>query len=405
VLPDRGHIVNLCRDRYRFAVGFAAAMVRGQVSLLPPSEAMSVLVELRSDFPDLYCLSDGAPIPAGIPALPYPDTSLRGGGLREAPNFPETQVAAVLFTSGSTGRPQANIKRWGSLARSTLAAGARLDLASLPGAVVLGTVPHQHSYGLESAILLPLQHGLALHAERPFFPGDICALIEAIEAPRLVVTTPIHLRALLGDAASLPPVDLVLSATAPLSLQLATATEAAFTAPLFEIYGCSEAGQIAMRRPVEAAEWRCLDGINLRQDANGTWACGEIVREDVLLGDVIELRDRENFILHGRTADLVNIAGKRSSLAYLNHHLNSIEGVRDGVFVMPEDGGSGIGRLMALVVAPGCDAEAILAALRARLEPAFLPRPLYLVDRLPRNELGKLPRDEIIRLIAEVTGR
>jgi acyl-coenzyme A synthetase/AMP-(fatty) acid ligase len=230
-------------------------------------------------------------------------------------------------------------------------------------------------------------------------------LIEAIEAPRLVVTTPIHLRALLGDAASLPSVDLVLSATAPLSLQLATATEAAFTAPLFEIYGCSEAGQIAMRRPVEAAEWRCLDGINLRQDANGTWACGEIVREDVLLGDVIELRDRENFILHGRTADLVNIAGKRSSLAYLNHHLNSIEGVRDGVFVMPEDGGSGIGRLMALVVAPGCDAEAILAALRARLEPAFLPRPLYLVDRLPRNELGKLPRDEIIRLIAEVTGR
>jgi acyl-coenzyme A synthetase/AMP-(fatty) acid ligase len=33
-----------------------------------------------------------------------------------------------------------------------------------------------------------------------------------------------------------------------------------------------------------------------------------------------------------------------------------------------------------------------LAALREHVDPVFLPRPLRLVDALPRNETGKLPR-------------
>ena len=49
-------------------------------------------------------------------------------------------------------------------------------------------------------------------------------------------------------------------------------------------------------------------------------------------------------------------------------------------------------RPAALVVAPGLDEHSILEALRASVDPAFLPRPLRLVARLPRNEVGKLPR-------------
>jgi acyl-coenzyme A synthetase/AMP-(fatty) acid ligase len=50
---------------------------------------------------------------------------------------------------------------------------------------------------------------------------------------------------------------------------------------------------------------------------------------------------------------------------------------------------------MAFVVAPGRARSQILAALRARLDPVFLPRPLVLVDALPRNATGKLPRAEL----------
>jgi len=44
------------------------------------------------------------------------------------------------------------------------------------------------------------------------------------------------------------------------------------------------------------------------------------------------------------------------------------------------------------VVAPGLDSEQLLAGLRERLDPIFLPRPLIFVDALPRTAVGKLPR-------------
>lgn len=113
------------------------------------------------------------------------------------------------------------------------------------------------------------------------------------------------------------------------------------------------------------------------------------------MGDTLEPVDDTHFLLHGRKADLINIAGKRTSLAYLNHQLNAVPGVEDGVFFMPsapDSGGEAPTRLVALAVAPGLTAAGLLHALRERIDAAFLPRPLWLVDALPRNATGKLPR-------------
>jgi acyl-coenzyme A synthetase/AMP-(fatty) acid ligase len=246
-----------------------------------------------------------------------------------------------------------------------------------------------------------MQGALLMHAGRPFFPADICAELEALRRPRGLVTTPVHLRALLGNAAEVPPLDFLLCATAPLQPQLAAQAEQRFGAPLLEIYGCTEAGQIASRRPTQTVEWSLFPQFRLRQDARGTWVQGGHARAELLLADVIELRDGQRFVLHGRTADLVNIAGKRTSLASLNHHLNSIPGVRDGTFVAPRGDEGAVTRLAAFVVAPGLSSESILAALRQRIDPAFLPRPLCLVDALPRNETGKLTRARLDALMAK----
>jgi acyl-coenzyme A synthetase/AMP-(fatty) acid ligase len=309
-------------------------------------------------------------------------------------------MAAILFTSGSTGEPVPYPKTWGSLARSARAEIDRLDVRALPGMAVLGTVPPQHSYGLESTVLMVMQGGLAMHSGRPFYPADIRADLESLPRPRCLVTTPVHLRVLLAEPDELPPADFLLCATAPLSPQLAAQAEARFNAPLYEIYGCTEAGQVASRRTVKSSEWRALPGIRLRAHGKGTWVSGGYVETEVLLADVIEMRGRETFLLHGRTADLVNVAGKRTSLAHLNYHLNSIEGVLDGVFVAPEVKGEAVVRLMAFAVAPGHTPSTLLEALRQRIDPAFLPRPLCFVDVLPRNATGKLPREPLKRIAA-----
>jgi acyl-coenzyme A synthetase/AMP-(fatty) acid ligase len=407
-LPERRHVMNLCADRYRFTVALAAALLREQVTLLPPNETPDLIGRLASQYPDAYCLSDGALPPIAIETVGFPEDAPPETTPR-VPVLPERQAAVIMFTSGSTGQPLPYRKTWGSLVRTAQSECETLGLHAWPGLAVLGTVPPQHAFGLESTVMIGMRCGFPLHAGRPFFPADIRAELASLPRPRGLITTPVHLRVLLAEPDELPPADFLLCATAPLSPQLAAAAEARFRAPLHEIYGCTESGGIASRRTVAGAEWRAIRDVTLRSDGRGTWVKGGPVETEVLLADIIELRGHGEFLLHGRSGDLVNIAGKRTSLAHLNYHLNSIEGVRDGVFVAPtaEDEGKGVARLVAYVVAPGLTTEGLLHALRQRIDAAFLPRPLHLVDALPRNATGKLPRhalDELDAGLARKTG-
>jgi acyl-coenzyme A synthetase/AMP-(fatty) acid ligase len=256
-------------------------------------------------------------------------------------------------------------------------------------------------YGFESTVLLPLLSGAALTAERLYMPAQIDAAIERVPAPRTMFTTPFHLRAWLAnpDAAR---IEALVSATAPLSEDLAREAEARTGGRLLEIYGCTEAGQIATRRTAETAEWELFAGLRLRDQAGQAVVSGGHVEEPTPLQDVIEIRnDGTHFLLHGRFADMVNIAGKRNSIGYLNQQLAAIAGVKDGVFYMPDDETpDGITRLTAFVVAPGLTARQVLDALRGRIDAAFMPRPLHLVDSLPRQLTGKITR-EALRGLAE----
>lgn len=392
LLPDTGFLVNLCADRYRFMVGFAAALLRGQVTLMPATATPVVLRDLAAEYRGLYALTDGPP-PA-LPHLIFPAVLPDAGEARLS--VPDEQPAVVLFTSGSTGKPKPVSKSWAVLVHSARTAGDRLGAAAMRGGCIVGTVPHQHSYGLESVITLAWQHGIAVATGTPLFPDDVRVALRAAPSPRLLVTTPVHLRALTAMPGEMPAVALLLSATAPLPPALAQAAEVTFHAPLLEIFGCTEAGQIATRRCAQEVDWFCFDAVTLHRDEAGWWASGAAVEGVAPIQDEIEMRGARHFRLGSRAADVVNVAGKRSSISYLNHQLLSVPGVQDGVFVMDDAAARSIPRLKALAVAPGMTVAAIMQALRERLDPAFLPRPLVLVDSLPRNELGKLLRADVL---------
>ena len=257
-------------------------------------------------------------------------------------------------------------------------------------------------FGLESTVLLPLVTGAALTAERLFYPAEIDDAIRRVPAPRTLFTTPFHLRNWL-ETGTTARLETIVSATAPLSETLALEAEARTGATLLEIYGCTETGQLATRRPTASAQWRAYDGVRLREENGRTWASGGHIEEPTALSDLIEIDSGDDgaFHLHGRSADMVNIAGKRNSLAYLDHQLAAIPGVVDGVFHFPEETRpDGVTRLVAFVVAPGLTPEAIIAALRERIDPAFLPRPLVMLEALPRRGTGKIPVEELRRLAA-----
>jgi acyl-coenzyme A synthetase/AMP-(fatty) acid ligase len=407
-LPDAGPMLNLSADRYRFAVGLGAAMLRGQSNLMPPNHTPDTVARLRGLFPSVYGLIDAtrdAPRDElALPTIRHIDASDAHAAADTpvaVPPIAADLLAAQVLTSGSTGAPVPHAKHWGLLVRNTRAGAQRLaqqmGRRDLTGVTLVATVPAQHMYGFESSVLIALLGGAAFDSARPFYPADIAAALTCAPRPRMLVTTPFHLKMLLDSGVALPAIDLTLCATAPLAPQLAARAEAALAAPLMEIYGCTEAGQVASRRSTEGPDWLTYDGLRLTGDGAETVVQGGHVPQPTLLADVLEVIDAQRFRLLGRSNDLINIAGKRSSLGHLNFHLNSIAGVQDGAFWLPPDPeGGGVVRPVAFVVAPELAAsgahETILAALRQRVDAAFLPRRIVAVPALPREPgTGKLP--------------
>jgi acyl-coenzyme A synthetase/AMP-(fatty) acid ligase len=396
-LPAGGYVINLCGDRYRFAVALGAALSRGVVTLLPPNVASRALQRIAAAYGSASALVDPGAGFTGLQVMEVQSAQRVQEGV--VPAFDPGQLAVVAFTSGSTGEPQPQPKTWASLAQGAASEAAGLEIDGLREATLIGTVPAQHMYGLESTVVLALRNGLALHAARPLYPADVRDAFAGALGTRILVTTPVHLRALLSDAIDLPGIGLIVCATAPLPRALALQAEERYGVPLREIYGFTEAGMVATRRTATQVAWRTLPGVRVRASEGAALFCGGHVQREVAASDVIEVRDDRTFVLRGRSADLVNVAGKRTSLAHLNQALLSIDGVEDGAFFMPDERDNGkITRPTAFAVAPGLARDAVLAELRERIDPVFLPRPLYRVSALPRDATGKLPRESLVAL-------
>ncbi len=400
LLPDGRHAVNLCEDRYRFLVTFCAVALRGQVTLLPPSRAPAVVDDVLAQYADSYSLGDGllSQVPPGHWQLPDLLPALDG----EVPTIDGEAIVAIGFTSGSTGSPKPNPKTW-----AAFRASAGQNLAALRSLWqghamphVVATVPPQHMYGMELSVLLPLLGPAGLHAGRPFFPEDVARALGQCPEPRLLATTPVHLRALVESGVELPPLCGIVSATAPLSQELAATVEARFGCEVREVFGSTETCVIARRRTALESAWTPLPGVSLQPRPDGAVVQAGHLPVAVILADLVELEHDGRFHLRGRQADLLEIAGKRASLGDLTLRLLAIPGVVDGVMLQLDAGEArGVSRVAALVVAPTLDEASILAVLRESIDPVFLPRPLKFVQALPRGETGKLPRAELLRLL------
>lgn len=408
-LPLGRHLINVCNDRYAFLVGFAAGLASGCVSLLPGSRTPQRIADLRGAYPHSLVLTDEPHriVDDGSVLVPV----LTGAQARTSPMIAAMAeaIVCIAFTSGTTGRPVPHAKTWGGLMAQTEAAARRFDLHGDRATAVVATVPHDHMYGFETTILLPLRANIAVDSGMPLYPDDIRAALGAVPEPRLLITSPVHLRALGAGERSLPALRGIISATAPLAADLAQRLETQFSTEIREIYGCTEAGSVASRRTVSDQAWDPYDCLRLAYSATPDGQpCVKVHAPGaapVALNDLIDILPDGRFQLQGRREDLVKVGGKRDSLAGLTSILLEIDGVRDGAFVMPASSASvDAPRPFAIVAAPGLTPKAILGALRQRIDPAFIPRRVIMVDSLPRDALGKLPKarlDELLSVYGE----
>lgn len=403
-LPTGKYAINLCENRYLFLVGFCAVILRGDVNLLPANKNTATQKELSENYAGSYTIHDGSDVLADIPSIDMLSISFDSQRCvqRAAPMIANDQLACISFTSGSTGKSKPNLKYWHTLHRSSMI-NHKFMVPDNPETIYqLATMPAQHMWGLETSILLAMFSDICMSDAKPLFPQDIYETLKRLPSPRMLVSTPVHLRALHTGAEHAEQLHSVLCATSPLTVELAKEIEEAFSAPLREVYGCSEVGSMAVRQTTVENSWLKFAGIHFSQEAGTTTVTAEHLPSSTVLQDVIEFQSHNRFVLTGRASDLVKIAGKRGSLFSINQTLLRFHGLEDGIVFYPQEANQ-VTRLVAIVaLKEGVQKVELLAFLKLHLDSAFVPRPVYVVDALPRETNGKLLRKNIDTLHASL---
>jgi len=389
-LPNKPYVINLHRNRHDYLLTFCASVMAGQCTLMPPNRQENTLANLESAYPGCYRMGENDDGPLGLQQSRPAEYS------SEIPNIPVQQLCAIAFTSGSTGSPSPNLKTWHTLHAGTQA-NCDAMLYGWPNPIsgsanVLATVPAQHNWGLETSIMMPLFANLSISAASPLYPQDIVAALDQLPAPRILVSSPLHLQTLLRSKLRLPQLERVFTATAPLSQPLAQELEVAFGAPVLDVFGSSETGIFAVRQTAREDLWRISAPFHLEMVRQKLQVSAAHLPATVTLADQLELVGTHQFRWLARDNDQVNVAGKRASLADLNQRLLAIKGVQDGMIFKPVESPE---RLAAVIVAPELTAADIRKAMAQELDPVFMPRPVVFVSAMPRNETGKLPASAV----------
>ena len=406
-LPDLDAAALSFGRRDCFLTALLSVWSRGQTAVLPAKSTAYNPKYSRCQFSSLYFLSDNPCAISEAENSLIDSTLAEGLGKPSQIEFDPKMKALCMFTSGSTGRPVPNFKTCESLINSAVPIAAMVGLDRLESLSLVATVPIDHMYGFELTALMVLWAGLSAHCERPIYPDDIARCLRQIPAPRVLVTTPFHLRILMESEVKLPALHKVISATAPLSAEFATRLEDWLCAPIQEIYGFTEGGSVASRRTVDNLDWTLRSDLTPDEFDGQQFLISRDTEQRIPFPDSIRILDNSHIQLESRHQDIVKIAGKRESLSNLSSLLAQIDGVKDGIYAMSSDD-SGMGtitRLIAIVVAPGVTDQKIRQSLRKNTDDVFLPRKIYRVPSLPRNETGKLPHEDLQTLISAVLKR
>ena len=339
-LPAEGQPVNLCSDRYLFLLGFVAGLMRGQMSLLPPNAMPQTLRQVAQPGATPYALVDDASQDTGglhAIVLSHDDAAAAVDAAAQIPTFRPRAVVGLPAHLGLDRRAATAATRWRALTLSIEA--ERRSLAQLlgwptiDGLNIVATVPAQHSYGFESSVLLALLGGAAFDVGRPFYPADIAEALARLPRPRALVTTPVHLKALLGSGLAhcrpwtwccRPPRRCRRRWRSRPNRRSAAARWRSTAAP--KPARSPRAAPPPARCGPRSATCGCTS--STAGDGERFIVSGGHVLQPTPLADLLELIDAQRFRLLGRANDLIHVAGKRSSLAHLNFHLNRIAGVR-----------------------------------------------------------------------------
>ena len=393
----------VCEDGAWFAAGLLALADPRRTVVLPHAPQAgsvpavdAVLTDRPQDFPGFTVLATQEP-PAS--------TSAR---VRE----PDDASPIEFYTSGTSGAPKCVPKAWAQLRREVEALQAQWG--GVAGeAVVAGTVPHHHLYGLLFRLLWPLYSRRAFFTRASLQPADLRAA--ATRGPCVLVSSPAFLTRL-ARYEELPPAEQVaalFSSGAPLPDDAAERLARGWGRAAIEVYGSTETGGIAWRTwGGGCGPWQPIHGVatEFRDEDSGQrlWVrSGATWRGDWMPAGDLARPAGDGFDLLGRADDVVKFEDKRISFTEMRARLVEHEWVVDArllvlpgrrVFIGAVVLLSTEGRVALAARGKPAVAEALKDFLRRSYEALLLPRKWRFPQDLPSNAMGKTPKETLLRL-------
>ncbi len=402
-IPDDEPVCLCIEERHHLLAALLASIAGAPTFILTHSFHPQVLKEVRETRPFRLILTDTAiDPPAGTGVIDVRECTPGDRPLKLV--RPSDQPFVSLFTGGSTGKPRiwektpANLFGEAIHLARTFAIG-RSDL-------LLSTVPPQHIYGLLGSVLLPFVASAQVLRRTCTFPQEILNTLRS-EKATILISVPIHYRALRSDDLRRFSLRLALSSAAPLDSEDAAFFLQKTGLSITEIYGSTETGGMAIRsygsdhgswQPFSCIDWKILsDRLCVRSgfvspdlpcDADGFFMTADRVAE----------AEGNRFKFLGRADRIVKIAGKRVDLEEIREKIRRIPGVNDAYVTVAPLKGARKTEIAALV-ASDLPARKLRAAIGSMDAPYGRPRRIRVVKAIPVLSNGKIDRQRIDQLL------
>ena len=400
-----GRAAVVCSDGYWFIVGVLALVKIGAEVILPPNAQAGTLQSVASEVDGFLTDSD---------AINHPKMIVLQSSLADVAAFRADfeQARINFFTSGSTGEIKRVEKSLGLFEReaSVLEQMWGAELGEIP---IIGTVTHQHVFGMTFRIMWPIVAGRPFHAE---FHVAWEPLMAQLNGPSMIVTSPAQLTRLGGlapeTAANRPR--MIITAGAPLPAEAAIEASEIFGCAPTEIFGSTEAGVIAWRRGgTEPMLWQPLPSVEVASSDDGVLrlrsphASGHGWCEQA---DRISFAADGRFRLEGRIDRVVKVEGKRVGLERLERELAGLPWVKEAAVVGLGGRRTYLGAVVQLSAAGVAEIERLgkfrfERMLRRELSStedlAVLPRRWRFVDFMPMDGLGKRRAGDVVALLEQ----
>lgn len=311
------------------------------------------------------------------------------------------------FTSGTTGKSRLVIRDWRAIGNEIESLEAA-NLADKQGSY-LTLAPLHHSYGFCGGFIWPLVRGTKVLTVGSFYPSasrKICGTLH----PSVIYGVPFQYEfmATAPGQETLPSSALALSAGSPLTREVRELALQRLNIRLSNNYGSTETGTICVypEMPIELDELTVgypLPGWSLHTDDQGQLrlsGAGAMrgyynappIPQPYPTGDKGLIFEDGRVQLLGRFRRMINVGGEKVSPEKVESVLKLHPGISEAV-VMPRAAPGFYQQVKAFVEPkPGfaLTPEEVIRHCKQRLFPVEVPKVIYIMDKLPKSETGKI---------------